>query len=75
MILNQICFNLYSLIVEFFALQFEKRKFCGILFYALDFSLSVTVVVPEVVDVASVDGSAAHANDGNFANSAARYFG
>lgn len=52
-----------------------KKKFCGILFYALDFSLSVTVVVPEVVDVASVDGSAAHANDGNFANSAARYFG
>ena len=46
-------------------------------FYALDFSLSATVVVPETVDVASVGaaGWAAHANDGNFANNAARYFG
>lgn len=45
-------------------------------FYALDFSLSATVVVPETVDVASVTaGSEAHANDGNFANNAARYFG
>lgn len=48
----------------------------AVLFYALDFSLSATVVVPDTVDVASVAaGSAAHANDGNLANSAARYFG
>lgn len=47
-----------------------------LLFYAFDFSLSATVVVPETVDVASVGVcSAAHANDGNLANSAARYFG
>lgn len=45
-------------------------------FYALAFSLSATVVVPETVEVASVvAGSPVQASDGNFANSAARYFG
>lgn len=54
-------------------MSFVKRGRCCISFYAFDFSPSAAVVAVEVASVAA--GSAAHASEGNFANSAALYFG